>query len=652
MKKLLSLALCAVLWAPLSAETMIHEIVITASRTDSGRVAGVNADAVESETIEVSNQTQVEEVLNDLPGIQLSRTGGPGSQTSLYLRGADSKNVLVLIDGVMVNDPGQANRGANLADLTLDNIERIEVIKGPQSVLYGSNATSGVVNIITKSGGKPEHHLGLEAGSFATYRLYAGSKGRDGKLDYSASLSRTQSEGISSAHSRNPDLPDDGNTDEKDSWENQTASMKLKYHLEDGAKAGLTLRHVQSAKELDDVGPGYLGDDFEGYPATASPEGVTEKSQANDRLYYGLNFENRPVDGLDSNVGLKGSQNNRILYDQEGEKNNSFQGTSQELSWQGSWFLGGQQLTLGLARMDESLVQHSFTSGESQLDVDQSTSTNSLWLQDQMSLSDERLEFLAGVRMDQHAQFGSVSTYRLAPAYHFKDMGLKLKTSFGTGFRSPSLYELYGAYTVYGTTTNIGNEDLTPEKSSGWDVGVVKTLDSWQVEATYYQMVFTDRIDYVYDPVSYAGKYQNQTGDTQVSGTELAAQGPMGPAWEAQASVTLAKTEDPDGEPLARRAEQVAALGVLFKGVEDLKARFEADYKGKRPTASNAYDAEGNPVEELDAYTLLSLSADYKLTGSFEVYGRVNNLSDAYYEEAWSYGTPGRNYLLGLKAVF
>ncbi|MDT8445509.1 MAG: TonB-dependent receptor [bacterium] len=654
MKKFIAVACLALSCGPLwAAESDNKEILITATRTQSGRQGGVSGKVVNQEVIEVSNQTQVEALLADLPGIELTRNGGPGGQTSIFLRGADSKNVLILIDGVMVNDPSHSGRGANIADLTLDNIERIEVLSGPQSVLYGSNASSGVIQIFTKKGGEPKSQVGVEAGSFNTQRVYGSNQGRSGALDWSGQISQTTSDGISSADARNPLLPDDGNTNEADAWSNQTAALGFGYDFGEKRQLRFNLRKVSSDKQLDDTGNGYLGDHFTGYPAVADPNGDLEKHQSNDLLFYGLSYSHRAFGGeLESTFAYKGSQINRNLFDATNEKSNDFTGTSQEFNWQGSLFLGDQELTLGLGRVNESLLQNSYTSGVGTEDANQQASTDSLWLQDQIPALDEALEILVGVRMDNHDKYGSQSTYRIAPAYKFQDLGLKLKASYGTGFRSPSLYELFGTYTAYGTLYTVGNAELGPEKSTGWDLGIEKQLGKWMLEVTTYQMTFTDRIDYVYNYTTFAGDYQNVTGQTQTSGTELNLSGKVGTDWSLDGSVTAAKTKDPDGEPLARRAEQLASASAIYTGLEGLKARLGVKQVGARPTAGTALDKDGNAVSELDAYNLANLSLDYQLSPRYSLYGRIDNLTDAYYEEAWAYGTPGRNFLLGVKADF
>ena len=652
MKKLiLSASLILLAAGPLFAQDDEKEIVITATRTHSGRTGGVSSSVLNNKELTATSQVQVEEVLKMIPGVEISSNGGPGGQTSIYLRGADAKNTLVLVDGIMVNDPTHSNRGANLADLTLENIERIEVIKGPQSVLYGSNAASGVVNIITKKGKKPESYAGAEAGSYGTTRVFAGTAGKEDRLDYSAAVSSLKTDGFSTADNRNSKIPQDGNTSEKDGWTNRTLSLSLGYQLGEASEVRLNVRDVVSDVKLDGTGSGYIGDQFAGYPPVAQPNGDKKQHQGNRETLAGLTVKNRLGD-LDSLLGVKSNQTSHQLYDETNSKTNDFAGTSQEFSWQGGLELGTQELTLGLAQSSEALQQNSYSAGVGTLDVDKKASTQSLWLQDQVFGFDEALELILGVRNDNHDRFGSKSTYRVAPAWKFADLGLKLKASQGTGFRSPSLYELFGTYTVFGSTQTIGNQDLKPESSTGWDLGAEKQLGDWSLSVTQFQMDFTDRIEYVYNTTTYAGAYANQTGKTTTSGTEVELTGKPRADLTLKALANLTKTKDPNGDPLVRRPEQSYKGSGDWQAGEGLGLYLEAQYVGKRTDIPSAQDKDGNAVAYLDAYNLANLAVNCKLTATLEAYGRIDNLTDTYYEEAWSYATPGRSYLVGLKAKF
>ncbi|MBW2608587.1 MAG: TonB-dependent receptor, partial [Deltaproteobacteria bacterium] len=207
----------------------MEEVVVTATKTELSmeKIGGSSVTVITAEDIEDKKLSTVKEVLKGVQGIDVKATGGPGTQTSIFMRGADSKNTLVLLDGIMVNDPSSLHRNADLANLTVDNIERIEVVRGPMSVLYGSNATAGVINIITKKGkGKPSVYAGTEGGSYGTWRVYGGTSGASDKFNFALAASMTETGGFSQANDENNRIPHAGNTYEDDGWKNTTISGK------------------------------------------------------------------------------------------------------------------------------------------------------------------------------------------------------------------------------------------------------------------------------------------------------------------------------------------------------------------------------------------------------------------------------------------
>jgi vitamin B12 transporter len=200
-KKLFNSAIAALMIVPaisMAEESEEHkiktldEVVVTATRTPTTleRIGGSSVTVITAEDIEAKKYLNIKDIIKGAPNIDVVSNGGIGSSTSVFMRGADSKNTLILIDGIMVNDPSSIDRSANIANFTVDNIERIEIVRGPLSVLYGSNATAGVINIITKKGsGKPSYYAGAEGGSFNTWKAYGGTDGSFDKFNYSLAAS-------------------------------------------------------------------------------------------------------------------------------------------------------------------------------------------------------------------------------------------------------------------------------------------------------------------------------------------------------------------------------------------------------------------------------------------------------------------------------
>ena len=640
----------SVLFSAEAEEKVLDDFVITATRTPTSleKIGGSSVSVVTAEDIEAKKQTQIRELLKDIPGVDISTTGGPGSSSSIFIRGSESKSVLVLIDGVMVNDPSDTNRTANIGTLTVDNIERIEVIRGSQSVLYGSNATAGVVNIITKKGrGKPVITAGMEAGSFGTTKYYGGLRGKSGPLSYSLNAAQNKSDGYSIANNRNNDIPHDGNTDEKDGWSNQNLSVSLGYDLSEDFDLSLSINSMNSSIDLDDYGSGYTGDRLDYNSATwayvANPTGAKKRRTDLAQQYIALQAHNFLINrSLESTLSYKMGTSIRKSFDQDETQTNEYAGNSHELSWQGTWFFGDiTELTFGISGFSEEMKQDSISGGASTTQIEKSATTNSYWVQDQTYLMDEALVIVAGVRSDNHEKFGSATTYRLAPSYNLKDTGTLFKMSYGTGFQAPSLYELFSSY---------GNENLDASKSRTSDIGFEQSLNNKRMKfgVTAFTSEFTDAIDF--DMSTF--KYGQMEGKTKTSGWEAFFQTTIGNHTNLLVNHVALETEDANGDPLVRKPEAKTVISGNTRFLEKAQVSYNIYNVGKRAAYSGSKDKNGNSISELPAYTLVNLAGSYALLENLDLYGRIDNLTDTFYEDAWSYATPGRSYYVGVKAIF
>jgi len=611
----------------------MEEVVVTATRTPTqlDRIGGSSLTVITAEEIEAKGQLTVEEVLKGTPGLDVVANGGLGTSTSVFIRGADSKNTLILLDGVMFNDPSSPQRDANLANLTTDNIERIEIVRGPMSVLYGSNATAGVINIITRRGkGAPSFSLGGEAGSYGTWKTYAGANGALERFHYSLGLSRIESQGFSTANDDNRRIPTgEGKTSEKDGWRNSTLSGNVGYLLTPDAELSAVFRYMDSRVDIDSAVNGYLQDDKIGAPR--------DKYIDSEELLAKVNLRNRLLAGrLDSNLYYQRSDKERVIVDDFGRT--LYNGESAEVGWQGSLApVHGHGLTLGFAYLDERMD----TSGGFTLIDERSANVGSIWLQDQLSLG-KAFTLVAGVRLDDHDRFGSKETYRISPSYEVVATGTTFKAAYGTGFRAPSLFELYAPY--YGNTT------LEAEESKGWDVGVEQELlgGSLTLGATYFQTKFDNLIQYDFA----TWRYEQATGETTVRGVESFLRWSPWAALDLTATHTYTDTENASGERLSRRPLNKASLGAGYRFSQRLRGNLHLLWVGERDESPYARDKDGNRVYTLDAYTVVNLAARYALSPNLDLYGRIDNLFDEKYEEAWSYATPGISGHVGVKYHF
>ncbi len=617
----------------------LDEVVVTATRTDSilGKIGGTSATVITAQDIEAKQQTTVEEVLKGVPGLDIVANGGPGTMSSVFTRGADSKNTLILIDGIMFNDPSGSNRGADLANLTVDNIERIEVVRGPLSVLYGSNATAGVINIITKKGkGKPTAYAGAEGGSYGTWKTYGGVSGSIGKSNYSLSASKAETDGFSIANDDNDRIPHSGNTSEDDGWENLTLSGKVGYEFTNDFDIQAVIRYLDSEVETDDWGPGYTGDRFDGYPYTANPTGTKEQRTESEQFFGKVNLHNYFFERFfESTLAYQISDHERQSYENDGSQSYDYEGKTREASWQGTLnFSDMNYLTAGAAYFEEEMESQSSSI------INKEADTKSIWIQDQF-IWGQGFDIIVGIRRDDHSKFGSKSTYRFAPAYTIEKTNTTLKASYGTGFRAPSLFELYSSY---------GSETLKPEESKGWDIGFEQSFANERVRfgVNYFDMVFDNRIGFNMT----TWLYDQLEGDTKVKGVESFVSWMPTDDLNFTLNYTYNDTEDPNGNKLVRRPENKVHLNTNYRFLQKAMVNLDFFWVGDREANSSSADMNGNSVETLGAYTVVNLSASYDVTNHIKIYGNVDNVFDEEYEEAWSYATPGRSAYVGMKFTY
>jgi vitamin B12 transporter len=539
----------------------------------------------------------------------------------------------------MLNDPSSANRGADLSNLILDNIDRIEVVKGPMSVMYGSNATAGVINIITKKGKGPfSCFADMHGGSYKTWKGSAGASGALNALTYSLAASGTTVGGYSIADARNDRIGQAGNTDEKDGYKSHTVSGNVGYSFSSDANLTLITRNTDSKTDLDDYGPGYAGDAFTYNPSTWSyvPDLTSphKKSVDSKQDFSKISLKNNFYDRFfQSTVSYQLSNQKRDYTNNDGSDGGFYKGDSQECAFQGDLNFDAHILSFGTSYYKETMESTSIDKKDADI--------ISVRIQDQF-MPDKPFSVVAGLRLDDHDRYGSKTTYRIAPSYTF-DQGTCLKASYATGFRAPSLFELY--------SPTYGNNDLGAEKSRGWDMGVEQTfkntslsLMNLSIGCTYFNMIFDDRIDYDFA----TSTYSQLSGETKTSGVEsYVGLSPM-TNLDMTLSYTYTGSNDPQGNQLPLRPYNKYRLNTRYRFFEKALLNLDIQYVDRRST-SYASDVSGNSVAYLDAYTLVNASLSYQIAKNMEIYGRIDNLFNTYYEEVWSYATPGVSGYAGLK---
>ena len=643
MKSLISILLFLILSIlfpfPLFAqekEVTLEKVVVTATRveTPTEEIAS-SMTIISSKEIERKQKTTVLEALRDIPGLDVVQTGGVGSHTSIFLRGANSEHTLVMIDGVEVNDPISPGRSYDFAHLTVDNIERIEIIRGPQSTLYGSDAIGGVVNIITKKGeGKPKFFLSAEGGSFTTFREATGISGGNKWVNYSFALSRFDTEGISAASKK------DGNY-EKDGYENTSLSARLGFTPMDNIDIDFILRYIDAKTELDNFS-GFGGDD---------PNYVQKSKQFFFKTQVGLSLFDQVWSqklGLAINDHKRDIKNNKDSQHPFDSEKGRYDGQLLKFDWQHHLKLHRTNaLTFGLdLDREEGKSRYYWESiwGPGQSIFPKKTADiKGYYIQDEIKLWD-RFFATFGIRIDDHSRFGTETTYRIAPAYLIKETDTKIKGTFGTGFKAPSLYQLFAPATLWGP---IGNKDLKPEKSRGWDFGIEQELlkKSVVLGATYFRNDFKDLIQFDW------GQGYINIAKAKTEGVELFASAKPIDDLTLRINYTYTDTEDETtGEALIRRPKNKIGFDINYHFLNNGNVNLGVIYVGKRDDLD--FSISPSRRVKLDQYTLVNLAVSYDITKNFQLFGRVENLLDKEYEEVKGFGTPGLSFFGGMKLSF
>ncbi len=612
-------------------ETEIEEIIVTATRVEtSAEEVASSVTVITSEEIEKKQKKTVLEALRDVPGLDVVQTGGPGTPTSVFIRGANSEHTLVLIDGVEMNDPISPGRSYNFAHLTTDNIDRIEIVRGPQSTLYGSDAIGGVINIITKKGrGKPKFFLSGEGGSFRTFRETAGVSGGNDWADYSVSASRLDTDGISAANEKR------GNR-EKDGYENTSVSGRFGLVPSENSEIGFNVRYIDSETDIDNSG-GAGGDDPNN---KADYKQLFLKTEGKLILFddlweqkFGVSFSRHNRD----------SKNGKDSDHPDDLSRGSFDGRVLKFHWQHNFYVHDTNtITAGFETEEEKgksrwYSESSYGPYASKF-AEKTARTNSFFAQDKIALWDSFFSTF-GVRVDNHDRFGTRATYRFAPVYIFKATGTRLKGTYGTGFKAPSLYQLFSQY---------GIENLSPEKSTGWDIGIEQEL--WKKKAslslTWFQNSFKNLIEFD----SAALKYMN-IAKAKTKGVELFASLNPTDSFSFSTNYTYTETENKAvGGPLMRRPKNKFGMDMNYRFLEKGNINLGFIYVGKKENKDfTAYPAT---KVKLDSYKLVNVAASYDITGNIRIFGRIDNLFDEDYEEVLGYGTPGVAGYGGLKITF
>jgi vitamin B12 transporter len=603
----------------------VPEIVVTATRLETpvDEVSGTIL-VISAEEIEEKQARTVADALRGLPGIDLISQGGPGKTSSVLLRGGDTRFTLVMVDGIEVNDPSNPERTFDFAHMATRDIHRIEVLFGPQSTLYGSDAIGGVINIITKKGtGQPRLVAEVETGSFETYREYAAIRGGSDNVSYSLSAQNVDTEGISAASEA------DGNT-EKDGYENLTLAGSLGLELGKGSSLQIDARSVDASNELD----------FSGGPGGDDPNftGDVEQLLLSGRLNL------FPTEVWELSLAVSSNVHERHDLKEPDvvrpfTMKLDFKGQTEKVELVNNLFLSDHTtITLGFDSENET-GESKFISTDPAFPTtsilpEESARIDGIYLQEQYT-AQSGLALTLGARTDDHSDFGRETTWRAGISLPVSDT-TRLRTVYGTGFRAPSIDQLFNP--------DYGNPDLTAERSRGWDAGLETTLGkNVSASLAYYLTRYDDLIawfDADGDPNTWwDGSYENvSTAETE--GVDLALDARFGTV-SLGISGSFLRTEDDQGDELLRRPKTRWGARVGISPTTKTSLNMDATWVGERKDWGGA---------TLGSYTLVDLAGSWRMSHNLKLFGRVQNMLDEEYEEAGGYGTPGRSAYFGIKA--
>jgi vitamin B12 transporter len=555
-----------------------------------------NVEVITKEEIEERHFSGVSEALNTLSGVTINSNGGEGQSDSLFIRGVDSKRILILVDGVRYNEPAGLS-GAPLAQLLIDDIEQIEVVKGAQSGIWGADASGGVVNIITSSAKKGFHgNAAVEMGSFNT-KKYSTTLSNRTDLGYiKLNANRTDIRGFSAFEAKENSINYGKRGDdlyyERDGYNNNTYSIQGGLNLTDNDEVNLSYKKINAKYDYD----------------SASADNRTNKTDLN-HFFKSANY----IHTADKyNIKLNAQQSK---FDRT---QNTFKANSlvNEFGIQSTInYMENANLVIGANKQNFEHITDELKYQTEGLFI---SNTNTF----------DKLVLSQAFRYDNNTKFEEKVTGKIGAKYNFTE-DLNTSVNYGTAYNAPTLSNL--SYTP----------TLSPETAKSFDVNA----EYKNFKVTYFENKISDMIEYVANSWPNT-RYENLEGEATLKGYEFAYKKDVLEDTFLNLNYTHLSAQDDDKEDLARRAKRVLGYGVDYYGISKFHFNVNGQYIGDR------YDGAKKSGANTGNYTVWNTVVNYDINKTFSTYLKVNNLFDKYYQTVDGYATAERSAYVGLKASF
>ena len=590
----------------------LDEITISSATKSEEKLKNVtaNVDVITASEIEDRKFKTIAEALNSISGMQVSPTGGVGQQTSFFLRGMSSHRTLVLIDGIRYNDITSVAGASNLEHLMINDIERIEVIKGAQSSIWGADASAGVINIITKSSQNGTHgNASFEYGRYNSKIAKANISHKNDNFDAKLGVVRVDTDGFSAMTPKG----EKAKKYEDDGYENTTIDLKFGYNFDENNRVSTSYEIINSKTDIDGYDPFTFANDPNNLDIAR-----TKNHLAN------LTYENKndiATTKIYTNfTEIKRSSTNNQTPD--------FKGIVKEYGLNSNFdYLGSSNLILGA----------DYKKFENKKDTVDDYDNKGVFVSNTNKFFDDKTIFTQALRYDKYSDFENKTTGKFGVKQYIID-DLNLSANYGTGYNVPTIYQLY----FKDSWGNSGNKDLNPEKTKSYDIA----LEYKGFSVTYFNTKVKNMIDWETNPLTWAGTYKNLDGTSKLKGIEVGYKNSITEDIFLNLSYTNLSAKNYNNEYLAKRAKNKLNFGADYYGLKDFHFNINGEYIGTR------YEKDDKKGASTGNYTIWNALIDYDISKNFSTYLKLDNIFNKDYQIVDGYATSQRAAYVGLKASF